>query len=589
MKKPLLLITLFLFIVSLKGFSQSSPVWTQSINAAPDSAYVFPVKTLVDGNNNVLVLSTWMKTLSSGMNSFKIYLHKYTETGSLVWNLVIDSNGIGDPRGFDMATDGIGNFYIAGGLLVQQNFKPLLIKVNSSGSVVWQRDSTSVSNTINFDQVVFRNGRVYVKSSLCIAMFDVNGNEVWANGVPAGVMAVDNAGQVIAAVYFGNPVNLMRWDSTGTLNLTDTTINASRIAFDASNNFYLLSDISQYEFVKYNSNGTQDWSYNNYPPPPPFGDYAYDVVVDNTGDVILVGIADSMYKYSPSGNLIWTRSMNGLDIYSLTAKIVYNNFLAVTGAIYTAGQYDIKIAFYDLNGMESWSGVYNSNVTQEFTVDFDYDNSGIYVLEDSISNSTLIKFENNFFALPLDFNLICVDSVWYDPSNPNIINVTVFNGNLPHLNYPSVQIVSPNGDTVGNPGNFFTFFAHMGNGYQTYSDTITDSTITSFAGYTFIMTDNLADTTAVIGWCDAVGISEHGLPALSIFPNPAIDQLNIRGDLPGGPYSLRVFNILDELMLEENYDMKTGKTISVSSWPAGMYFLRVTGMKGSAIYRFVKQ
>src|SRR6185295_9516294 len=91
--------------------------------------------------------------------------------------------------------------------------------------------------------------------------------------------------------------------------------------------------------------------------------------------------------------------------------------------------------------------------------------------------------------------------VWYDPVNPGLINVSVFNGNVSHLNYPSVQIVSPGGDTISNVNNFVNFFAHPGNMYQTYTDTIIVPGITDFTGYTFLMNELFGDTTAVIDWC----------------------------------------------------------------------------------------
>src|SRR5574339_671482 len=80
----------------------------------------------------------------------------------------------------------------------------------------------------------------------------------------------------------------------------------------------------------------------------------------------------------------------------------------------------------------------------------------------------------------VNYSLVCVDSVWYS-SNPLFINVRIYNGDTLHMNYPSVQIVSPANDTIGNPSNFVNYFAQLGNTYQTYTDTMTQPGIPDFS------------------------------------------------------------------------------------------------------------
>lgn len=131
MKNILHLQLLVLCILSsLKSHAQSSPVWTHNINALPDPAYVFPVRTLNDAANNVFVLSTYYKTIGT-VTTNKIYLRKYDDSGGLAWGLVYDNNGSGEPRGFDMAIDNGGNCYVAGGLMATPNFQPILLKVSA--------------------------------------------------------------------------------------------------------------------------------------------------------------------------------------------------------------------------------------------------------------------------------------------------------------------------------------------------------------------------------------------------------------------------------------------------------------------------
>src|SRR5689334_10446099 len=87
---------------------------------------------------------------------------------------------------------------------------------------------------------------------------------------------------------------------------------------------------------------------------------------------------------------------------------------------------------------------------------------------------------------PIDFNQICVDSVYYDPVNPDLIHITIYNGSSNSINYPVVQIIESDGDTISNLSLALSFFAHPVGYTQTYTDSITVSGIVDFSNYTFV-------------------------------------------------------------------------------------------------------
>lgn len=191
----------------------------------------------------------------------------------------------------------------------------------------------------------------------------------------------------------------------------------------------------------------------------------------------------------------------------------------------------------------------------------------------------------------VNFNLVCVDSVWYEPGNPQLINVRVFNGDTNQINYPSVQIVSPPpaNDTIGNPSNFVNFFAHLSNVYLTYTDTITQQGIPDFSGYTFLMHEGFGASTGVISWCNPVSIEELTENELKIFPNPVTEKLFV---ISYTLYDLvEIYDALGNLIFREHLKVNLQKqiTIDISDFSAGIYFIRMSGNRNAAGVKFVKQ
>jgi hypothetical protein len=417
-------------------------------------------------------------------------------------------------------------------------------------------------------------------------MLDTNGVEVWSVPLSAACMTVDSYGRMLVAANMAGPVSVFRYGLNGSPDLSFPTISAERIAVDSDNNIYVFSQLAQYELMKYDSNGTFLWSYNDLPANTGFGDIDFKLLLDLYDDVLLVGLADTMLKIGKDGHLSWRRAMEGLDSYLLDAKIIYSNFLAVAGTVQTPQGSDAMLAIYDFYGNRNWFGIHNSNNVQEFAVSFAADVSGIYLLEDSMSNTGLIKFESPVFNLPVDYNFVCVDSVWYEPGFPHLINVRVFNGNFAHMNYPSVQIVSPAGDTIGNPTNFVNFFAHLGNDLQVYQDSITQSGIPDFSDYTFLINELFGDTTAVIEWCSTTGLNDIDCIEIILYPNPASSSISVYS--PFNDLNLGIWSVDGKLCLERSLSAGIISAVDISSLQTGIYFARFTKDENVFIKRLVK-
>lgn len=199
--------------------------------------------------------------------------------------------------------------------------------------------------------------------------------------------------------------------------------------------------------------------------------------------------------------------------------------------------------------------------------------------------STIFSFFTS--AQSVDYSLVCVDSVWYEPGTTGIINVRIYNGDSLHMNYPSVQIVNPSGDTISNVNNLVNFFAHLSNRYQTYSDTITINGISDFSGYSFIMNESFGSSKSVIQLCATSGIIDAKANVLMYFPNPATDYITLQ-NLPNGQNDISIFDSSGRLVFQKSINEKSS-SVDLSGISQGVYLLRMINrnstMSGTIIVR----
>lgn len=74
---------------------------------------------------------------------------------------------------------------------------------------------------------------------------------------------------------------------------------------------------------------------------------------------------------------------------------------------------------------------------------------------------------------------------------------------------------------------------------------------------------------------------ENEFPVISVFPNPATDQIYIDGDIA----SVKLFNLTGQEMISTN-----SKTIQVGHFPSGVYLVNAITSKGTLVRtRFVKK
>ena len=553
--------------------SIAQPQWFKDIQVLPpdSNTTLVPVKIINAANLDVVVVSNYYNSMTSGAVPTYINVARIDTAGNTVWNFIYSINL---PTANDISMDATGNFYVVGSTMGMLSSSPLMFKLNASGSLIWSVGGSQNVTTGNYQKIEVLGGALYTMASSGISKWDLNANEIWSNNIWCNNSCVDAQGQVIFSGIDSLNNNLFRNDSNGFNNFSDSTVNANIIKADACNNFYVLSCGSfpgKYTLEKYLSNGQKQWTFQQLPDALPFGDLSAQIQFDNHNDVMLIGLSDTIYKISKTGSLIWSLPMNGMDSYIVDSKMRMDNNLIIAGSLFNISSQlnDVKFSIIDNQGTQAWTKTYiNNNAQQFFLVGLAENASGIYGLINYNQNTRIVKFRNsesttNSYA---DF---CVDSVWYDTANSQLINIRVKNNGSTQLNYPSIQLISPTGSTISNFNNDVTYFAHIPNATVTYTDTILTQGISDFSNYTFRMFQFFGNAVFTPGWCLPTSLSEVMNPvSLNVYPNPSNGTITL-GDLFSNQH-LQIQSSVGEIVMSGFFE----KQIDLTGLANGIYILR---------------
>jgi len=164
----------------------------------------------------------------------------------------------------------------------------------------------------------------------------------------------------------------------------------------------------------------------------------------------------------------------------------------------------------------------------------------------------------------------------YDRCNPRVDTFLVHGGYI-----PPVQI-SVDGYTLGTSGGYVS--------WQWYRDGApipgaADSvyTVDTNGVYSVKVTsaDGCTDSSAYT--VTNVSVTDHGMPAVGIYPNPAKDQVTIRADRLLHNASVRLVNIVGKVVGEQSGLTGSSFVYYIGDIPAGAYFVEVR--KGVSVTR----
>ncbi|MBK9411947.1 MAG: SBBP repeat-containing protein [Bacteroidetes bacterium] len=276
---------------------------------------------------DVAHFSSSVSLTSNGGND--IFISKYNANGSLVWAKSFGSTE--SDKGYSLMTNSNGDVFLTGFYSAHIYFDNIhltpaglgdvyTMKLNSSGVVQWAKKGAGSENDkgkgITFD----RNGNVYV-AGFFTDQATFSGNTINNNGTTGGFLVkYDASGQIVWLK--GNCCGTSEYDG---------------IAIDADDNIYTTGYFT----------GTVTLG-------------STTLTSSGNSDILIV-------KYDPSGNIIWAKKAGGPyeDIANGITVDSINEMFYITGQLDdhgyfdskyagAAGNRDVYIAAYDLNGNCQW-------------------------------------------------------------------------------------------------------------------------------------------------------------------------------------------------------------------------------------------
>lgn len=284
------------------------------------------VDIISDGQGGVYVIG---KIQNSGTGEDIIILN-YSSTGNPEWSTVYNNSSSNDndiPS--DISIDKTGNIFVCGKSKTSENgFDVLLLKLNSSGNILWSRTSNgSASGDDESSSLSTDNyGNVYVSASmnntvtgndLTTIKFDSNGNLLWTRSYNGTANSNDAASE-------------LKIDNSGFIYITGFCTD-------------ILSGLN-FCTIKYSGNGTKVWE-EKYNYSDNDSDKASALITDNSGNIYLTGSSKGIG--------------GGVDFVTIKYNQSYLLDLTVLMEGYFNSNTNINISDTIKVFMRNWSSPYN--------------------------------------------------------------------------------------------------------------------------------------------------------------------------------------------------------------------------------------
>jgi len=425
-----------------------------------------------DSLTNIYLTSTVY--IMDGANQHEdILITKLDSSGNVIWNKYMnypDTTELHSQAG-DIVEDNVGNFVISGysqdssilakldplGNFIWLQNKPIthtsyrfvldnynsiysffdsssfsiLIKIDSSGTDLWQKNITQL-DSCKINYLTCKKNYLYTAGDRGILKLDLNGDSLWRRHYNTGpgftdeykkIAVSENEDVTVAGNLNINPptygidLGITRYDSSGNLkwhlqynNNLNTNDDYKDVILNSTDNLFVGSE--QYfkrtcpQLISISSDTLTITSdvHRNY---QQSDDYSTKIAKDNSGNIIIAGDllssdleqAIGVVKYDNSGNEIWDKTIKKVNSISYLTSLNTDdhNNIYITGAHYTSITYKSEGRLIKLNS----NGDTIYQITHQITpyyiesfLNFVSDHSGnIYLLETGKDSSGLYFFQ----------------------------------------------------------------------------------------------------------------------------------------------------------------------------------------------------
>lgn len=200
-----------LLLLVVAGTAHGQTLLTETTWGGPGSDVAEAVATSTDGSSYVAGITDSFTVDQFGTPSPRIFLVKFSATGSLSWQRIWNGptvRGLGRP---DVAVAPDGSVYVTG-VTVDNGNDALLLKFDAAGTLLWERTWGGSASDESLAVATASDGSVYIagtatsfgpsSAGLFVVKFDPAGNVMWqriSDGAAGNAVAVGPDGSVYAA------------------------------------------------------------------------------------------------------------------------------------------------------------------------------------------------------------------------------------------------------------------------------------------------------------------------------------------------------------------------------------------------------
>lgn len=401
MHRSLLGLVLLLFIAPLSRAQEIEPVWGGSIGSSggdvvydvtlDDDGHVYAVG-IFEGTTDMDPGAGVYELTSAG--SADLFVSKFDTSGTLIWSKAMGGT-YADGSSATVAVDAAGNVYITGGFIGTADFDPgpgtftmtaattgqtdiFIAKLDANGDFVWAKGiiggtwwDNSYDIAIDPTGNVVVVGRFYYQGGprdfdpgpdtfyltaghedIFVLKLNTDGEFVWAVAFGTAPdesrgysLAIDDDGSILTTGYFRGNVDFDP-DSVDTYNMTSAgTWNVFYHKMDADANFLWARSLpvtttTYYNDGSYGSKITLDPDGNLYATGRFSGTIDFD---PGAGSWPLTSTGDNdiyLLKFTPTGELVWARSMGGGGYDEGLCLVAANGELYLSGIFATTADLD---------------------------------------------------------------------------------------------------------------------------------------------------------------------------------------------------------------------------------------------------------